>query len=254
MMRRIFLFLFFTFHFLNPSLADQSPNAFPFQVGERLEYDLKWGFFSVGSAVMEVNSLTEVAGQTCYLIKFSVRTNSFADKFYKVRTSIESSVAADFSKSVLYSKSQEEGSTKRKVLVRYDYTQLKAIYLQDGQVHSSTAIPEKVFDPLSIAYFFRLQELKPNQEEMLPTCDGKSFRTINVRMGEKKKITVPAGTFYAIETIPELKNIRGVFKKSPKGMLRVWYSTGSRKLPVKISSKVVVGSFVANLKKTSGLK
>ena len=83
MMRRIFLFLFFTFHFLNQSLADQSPNAFPFQVGERLEYDLKWGFFSVGSAVMEVNSLTEVAGQTCYLIKFSVRTNSFADKFLK---------------------------------------------------------------------------------------------------------------------------------------------------------------------------
>jgi hypothetical protein len=253
-MRRIFLFLFFSLYFFNPSLGDQSQSALPFQVGERLEYDLKWGFFSVGSAVMEVNSLSEVEGQACYLIKFSVRTNSFADKFYKVRTSIESSVAADFSKSVLYSKSQEEGSTKRKVLVKYDYNQLKAVYSQDGQVRSTTAIPQNVFDPLSIAYFFRLQELKPNQEETLPTCDGKSFRIINVRTGEKKKIAVPAGTFYAIETIPELKNIRGVFKKSPKGMLRVWYSTCSRRLPVKISSKVVVGSFVAELRKTSGLK
>ena len=60
--------------------------------------------------------------------------------------------------------------------------------------------------------------------------------------------------FDSIETIPEMHNLRGVFKKSPEGILRVWYSTDKRRLPVKISSKVIVGSFNAELKKTSGLK
>ena len=88
----------------------------------------------------------------------------------------------------------------------------------------------------------------------MPTCDGKSFREIIVRTGKKKLISVPAGKFNSIETIPEMKNLRGVFKKSPKGILRIWYSTDSRRIPVAISSKVIVGSFNAKLRKTSGLK
>ena len=46
---------------------------------------------------------------------------------------------------------------------------------------------------------------------------------------------------------PDMKDLSGVFKKSPKGILRVWYSDDYRKIPLKISSKVVVGSFTAEL-------
>jgi hypothetical protein len=247
-------FLFLTLNIFSQSFFAETNSTLPFKVGERLEYDLSWGFISVGSALMEVHSLTEIKGEMCYLVKFSVRTNSFADKFYKVRTSIESTVSSDFSRSFIYRKSQEEGSTKRKILVHYDYDQLKATYSEGGQVQSTIPIPGKVFDPLSIAYFFRLQELQPYQEKTLPTCDGKSFREIIVRTGKKKLISVPAGKFNSIETIPEMQNLRGVFKKSPKGILRVWYSTDSRRIPVEISSKVLVGSFKAKLRKTSSLK
>ena len=65
-------------------------------------------------------------------------------------------------------------------------------------------------------------------------------------------MTVPAGKFKVVGTTPEMKNLSGVFKKSPDGILRVWYSADNRRLPVKISSKVVVGSFTASLVKTSG--
>ncbi len=88
----------------------------------------------------------------------------------------------------------------------------------------------------------------------LPTCDGRKFQDIKVRAGAVEKVRVPAGTFQAIGTIPEMKNLSGVFKKSPKGILRVWYSNDSRRIPVKISSKVVVGSFTARLTEAKGLK
>ena len=73
-----------------------------------------------------------------------------------------------------------------------------------------------------------------------------------VKTGLKKKISVPAGSFYAIETNPEMENLRGVFKKSPDGVLRVWYSADKKRIPVKISSKVVVGSFTAKLREVTG--
>lgn len=252
-MRKL-LFLLLTSNFLAQSFFAETNTTLPFKVGERLEYDLSWGFLPVGSAIMEVKSLTKFKGEMCYLARFSVQTNSFADAFYKVRTSIESTISSDFSRSFVYRKSQEEGKTRRKIVVNYDYDERKAIYSVGNIIQSTTPIPAQVFDPLSIAYFFRLQELQPNQEKTLPTCDGKSFRNIIVRTGEKKIISVPAGKFDSIETIPEMHNLRGVFKKSPEGILRVWYSTDKRRLPVKISSKVIVGSFNAELKKTSGLK
>ncbi len=247
----LFLLIFSCSYF---GLFADSKIVLPFKIGEKLEYDLSWGFFPVGEATMEVHSLEKIDGELCYLIRFSVRTNSFADNFYKVRTKVESFVSYDFRKSIRYRKVQEEGKTKRNIFVDFDYKQNKAKYFQNGKLSMLTSIPGEVFDPLSMAYFFRLNELRQNHQITLPTCDGKSFKKIVIQTGTKKKISVPAGTFYAIETKPEMQNLRGVFKKSPNSILRVWYSEDKNRIPVKISSKVIVGSFNAELTNLSGLK
>ena len=225
----------------------------PFQSGETLTYDLKWGVFPVGSATMEVHALDENQTRQ-HKLTFSVRTNNFADAFYKVRTNVTSVIDYPFRRSLRYEKSQREGKTKREIEVEFDYVSKEAKYHESKRLVSTIPIPEQVFDPLAIAYFFRLGELKPKSEMTLPTCDGRKFQDIKVRAGAVEKVRVPAGTFQAIGTIPEMKNLSGVFKKSPKGILRVWYSNDSRRIPVKISSKVVVGSFTARLTEAKGLK
>ena len=58
-------------------------------------------------------------------IRFSVKTNSFADKFYKVRTSVTSWVDSNFTRSLRYVKSQQEGKTKKEIDVTYDYSKKK---------------------------------------------------------------------------------------------------------------------------------
>jgi len=219
----------------------------PFKIGERLEYDLKWGFFPVGSAVMEVllEDSRDINGPK--IIRFSVRTNSFADTFYKVRTQISSTIDPLFTRALRYEKSQHEGSTKREIVVDFDYDRGEARYLQNDSSPLVTAIPGPVFDPLSIAYFFRLHPLQPGGETHLPTCDGKRFRKVIVRAGEREKIKLPMGNVVAIGTTPAMENLGGVFNKSPKGMLQVWYSDDERRVPVRVSSKVIVGSFTATL-------
>ncbi len=183
-----------------------------------------------------------------YHLLFRVRTNSFADKIYKVRTEIQSEVSSNFSRSLSYRKKQKEGRTQRDIFVQFDYEKNIATYQQKGGIISYLPIPKKVFDPLAIAYFFRIGQLSSNLKINLPTCDGKKIQNIVVKTTEREKIKVPAGTFYAYKTIPEMKNLRGVFKKSPDGILQVWYADDEEKIPIKISSKVVVGSFTASLK------
>jgi hypothetical protein len=230
--------------------ADQSPvlsERLPFQLGERLEYEMKWGFFPVGSAVMEVFAQNQSQEKSPIVVRFQVRTNSFADNFYKVRTSITSILDPGFSRTLEYRKSQHEGKTKREIEVLYDYEKGEVSYTENQSEPRVTDIPGYVFDPLSIAYFFRLNPLTPGAKTVLPTCDGKRFQEVVVTAGQREKISLPNEKVFAIETNPSLKNLGGVFNKSPKGMLKVWYTDDQRRVPVRVSSKVVVGSFTASL-------
>ena len=52
---------------------------------------------------------------------------------------------------------------------------------------------------------------------------------------------------------PDLKHIGGVFEKSKKAKLEIWVTAGTQKIPVKIRSKVIVGSFVAELISAEGI-
>lgn len=250
-----FKFLFpFLFFLSSGILLAESSAVLPFKPGETLSYSLKWGIFPVGSATMKVLPSDDGNKSHSHRLSFSVRTNDFADSFYRVRTNINSEIDYSFSRSLKYEKSQKEGKTKREIQVVFDYDAAKARYFESDRFVSSIPIPEKVFDPLAIAYFFRLGKLKPGSETILPTCDGRKFKQIKVKTGKVETVRVPAGTFKAMGTVPEMKNLSGVFKKSPDGILRIWYSNDSRKIPVQIRSKVAVGSFTARLVSAKGLQ
>jgi hypothetical protein len=221
----------------------------PFVPGERLHYKIKWGLIPVGRATLEVAPSEEVNGTLCYKFVLSVRTNEFADAFYKVRTRAESYLAADFSRSLLYRKKQQEGKTERDVVVRFDYDRNLAFYSNYGKLERKIPIRPVAFDPLSIAYLFRLGEIKAGVRRSFPTCDGRVLQDMEVAVQAKEKLRVTAGKFEVFEATPALKNLRGVFRKSPRGVLRIWYSANARRIPVKMASKVAVGSFTARLER-----
>ena len=81
---------------------------------------------------MKVLPRKDEGDDDCHRLSFSVRTNEFADAFYKVRTNITSVVDRTFSKSIRYVKSQNEGKTKREIEVLFDYDAGKASYLNQS--------------------------------------------------------------------------------------------------------------------------
>jgi hypothetical protein len=110
------------------------------------------------------------------------------------------------------------------------------------------------FDPLSAFYFIRLVDFKGKSTIERPITDGKECIIGRLSVIKRETIHVKSGTYdtYLIE--PEIKHIGGVFEKSKNAKIKLWVTADKRKIPVKIKSKVVVGSFVGELVSATGLK
>ena len=101
---------------------------------------------------------------------------------------------------------------------------------------------------MSVFYAFRLHELKEDLEIRIPVTDGKKCVMGKAKVIKREKVTLAGGTTYDTYLVePDLEHIGGIFEKSKNAKLEVWVTADDRRMPVKIKSKVIVGSFVAEL-------
>ncbi|MFA6026402.1 MAG: DUF3108 domain-containing protein [Ignavibacteriaceae bacterium] len=60
-----------------------------FKVGEKLTYDVKYGFVTAGVATMRIPEIKKITGRDTYKVLFEVNSVSSFDWFYKVRDRYE---------------------------------------------------------------------------------------------------------------------------------------------------------------------
>jgi len=70
----------------------------------------------------------------------------------------------------------------------------------------------------------------------------------------REKIKIGENTYDTYLLEPELREVGGVFEKSKGAKLQVWVSADERKIPVRVKSKVAVGSFIGELISATGVK
>jgi hypothetical protein len=227
-----------------------TPYAFagvvPFEAGERLRFEVSWGIIPAGTAVLQVAEASFKDGGCGYHFSAEASTYPFIDLIYMVRDRVDSFTDRDLKRSFLY-RVENAGRRKKLSEITFDWTSLKAQYREGEKAREPIAILPGSLDPLSIFYAFRLQELSEGIELSSPVTDGKRCVTGNVKVLRKEKISVPAGSFETYLVEPDLKHVRGIFEKSPGARLFVWVTADGRSIPVRIKSKVIVGSFVAEL-------
>ena len=220
---------------------------YPFIPGERLTYNLSWGAFPVGKAVLEVSGPVSINDIPCYQFSFTVRSNKFTDTFYKVRDQIDGYVDLELKRSIYYTKKQKEGNHERDVVVDFDWEAKRAQYTNFGQAHEPVALPESAYDPLTILFIARLQSIKVGKPFTLPVTDGKQYIDSKIQVIKKEKINTELGIFNTHLLQLGLKGIGGVFKKSKNASIRIWIADDRYKIPIKLKSKVAIGSFRAVL-------
>lgn len=225
--------------------ADPSAEA-PFSPGERLRFNLRWTVVPAGEAVLEVLPIKTIDGEKVYHFRLTAQSNAFVDLFYKVRDRIDAFASIDMSRAVRYYHKQREGDNHKDVEVQFDWQRDLALF-NDGRKDKKTEIKPGTFDPLSVFYFSRLADFKANGIIQCPVSDGKSCVDGRARIIKKETITVISGQYETYLIEPDLKHVGGVFEKSKNAKIRLWVTADSRHLPVKIASKVSIGSFVGEL-------
>ncbi len=236
-----------------PENAGGIEGDLPFHPGEKLTFKLKWSFIPAGKAVLEVLPIETVDGIKAYHFVMTARTNSFVDNFYKVRDRIDAYTDIKMTHTILYKKNQHEGKTRRNVTVNFNWDKNQARYFTLKDKRDPISILPGSFDPLSIFYYVRLLNLKENFEIEHPVTDGKKCVIGHAKIVKKERIKVANRIYDTYLLEPDLKHIGGVFKKSKTAKIKLWVTADERKIPVKIKSKVVVGSFVGELISAEGI-
>jgi len=231
----------------DPPVANRpSDSPAPFAPGERLEFQLRWTLVPAGKAVMEVMPMKTIDGSKVYHFRLTARSNAFVDMFFKVRDCIDAYADADMTHAVRYSHQQHEGKTRRHIKVDFDWKKEMAIY-NDGKKDRRIDVLPGTFDPLSVFYKTRMAEFRQDGMIQCPVSDGKKCVHGMARIVKKEIVTTFCGTYKTYLVEPDLKDVGGVFEKDKNAKIKLWVTADERRMPVKIASKVSVGSFVGEL-------
>jgi len=233
--------------FAEPSFSD--PDITAFFPGERLTYCIKWGYIPAGHSWLEVLPNETRNKEAVFHFQLRATTNSFVSKFYKVDDHIHSYVSISENRTVHYTKRVREGRTRRDIIVQFNWNNQTAQYSNFNKPKPPVSIPGHTFDPLSAFYYVRLFVPDKTKGVSASVTDGKKCVSGNVRYIKKEQISVPLGTFDTWLIEPDIKDVGGVFEKSHNAKIQIWVTNDDRRIPVRLKSKVIVGSFYAELTK-----
>lgn len=242
--------------FSSPSMCDDDLRA-GFVPGEKLHYKLRWGFIPAGEAELEVLPIEQIEGIPRYHFVLQARTNAFIDVFYRFRTRIDAYADINMTRSVKYVKNTEVKNKHKVDTVVFDWHRKQAHYHQKEVLAGSppeikietrtTPLMEGTFDPLSAFYFTRTNKLGEDFFIDRPVTDGKKCLVAKAAVLKRQQIRLNGTSYDTYVILPELEDLSGVFEKSPDARMLIWISADRLQIPLRLKSKVVVGSFIGEL-------
>jgi hypothetical protein len=216
----------------DPSAAQEHNGttlSVPFGVGERLEYDVRFGRLHVGSGSMEVADVQEVRGRSAWHTIFQVRGGTF---FYRVNDQYESWIDRHTGNSLRFKQDLNEG--RRDVERNFEIFPERAVFIESGEDTTQASVKNPLDDG-SFLYFLRTFEryFRPDRNP------------VTIKVLRKEHIEVPAGEFDAIVVQPII-NTKGIF--SENGHAEVWLSDDENRIMLQMKSGLSFGSLNLYLK------
>lgn len=219
-----------------------------FKVGERLEFEVKYGFVTAGVAEFSIPKVSRITGRDVYNVEFKVNSVSAFDPFYKVRDRYETYIDTEGIFPWRFEQHIREGGYSRDFSAFFDQRKGKA-----KTSEGSYDIPKYVNDIVSAFYLARTYDyskMKEGERIHLENFYKDKVYPLDVIYKGKERVSVAAGTFDCIILEPLVKE-GGLFKS--EGTLVVWLTDDELKIPVKVKTKIIIGSIDAELTGYKGL-
>lgn len=219
-----------------------------FREGERLVFDVGYAFITAGEAVMSIPKKDTAFGRECYQILFTVNSTPSFSWIYRVDDRYETIVDKEGIFPWRFSQRIREGKFSRDYDAVLDQVNHVAV-TEKG----SFPIPPYIQDVVSAFYFVRTMDFsssRPGERTILYNFTKDTSYTLAVKFLGRQQIKVDAGTFRCVIVEPLIQE-GGLFKS--EGRVIIWLTDDERKIPVKVSTQVVIGSIDAELREYYGV-
>lgn len=212
--------------------ASTARTLVPFGVGERADYQVKFGPFSVGRGTMEVIGTDTIRGREAWHLLFRVRGGVPG---YRVDNRMESWIETGSLSSLRFHQELSEGRRERER--RFEIYPDSGIYVEDNRDPQPTV--ENPLDDGSFLYFVRTIPLEVGKEYVFDRYFRPDRNPVTIQVLRRERVTVPAGTFETVVLRPIIK-ARGVF--SEDGRAEIWLTDDSKRVMVQMKSHMKLGS------------
>jgi hypothetical protein len=216
----------------------------PFQVGERLTYNVTWLNLTAVTAVMEIAPIPGVSNHGVAKLVGTAQSTPILTKFFPVDSRVESELDLDTLAPEHMTFRRREG--KKKEDIEYTFHQKEGMVTAvRGGTTESLPMPTGTQDIISCLYYTRtVLELTPGASLKMNVYHDKKNRPVEVRVEGVETIE---GIWGKAETVRVLvvMPFHGLFMN--QGNIRVWVTTDERRTPLRMKAKVVLGSIVADL-------
>lgn len=234
---------------LQANSADKE-NAFLFQDSSYFNYNIYWSFLKIGSAQLSFHELeTPESTDKKYEIRFSVKSNELMSAIYPVETHITSTLVRidDQIKPSMYSKISSEGGKQSDSIVQFNYSLNEIIEEKNDSLLPPIKITSSLQDPLSLIVAISQNNFQRKPVFRQDVSDGGQIVPIQSSYLGTETIQTQLGEFQTQVIDIDPQGLRGVFKKSPDANVVLYLSKHTPAIPIKLKSKVRVGSFYAIL-------
>jgi hypothetical protein len=227
-----------------------SAKTLPFEVGERLSYNVSWKVFDAGIATMTLAERMLFQNEESYRIKATVYSTGIVSALFKVVDVFESFLQTKDLCSRKITKKIQEGRRHRETTVTFD-SKTRLARMEDRDLNrpdlppklTESSVPPCVQDVISALYAIRTKNLRVGELVRFPINDGGRTYDVTVEIQALEEVRTPAGTFQAFRLEPKVFD--GLFKS--KGRLFVWLTADAARVPVQLKAKINIGTITAAL-------
>ncbi|MFO0706550.1 MAG: DUF3108 domain-containing protein [Nitrospira sp.] len=214
----------------------------PFQIGEKLTYDISFLNISAGTAVMEVATGSEDRSIAKFIT--TAVSSPAVTRFFPVDNRVESLTNLETLFPDHMTFRRREGKKKEDIEYIFHRKESTVTAIRGGTTET-VPIPADTQDLISCLYYVRsLLAFKAGASQALTIYHDKKIRQVEVRVEGIETLEGPWGkaeTAHVLVIMP----FQGIFLN--QGNIRVWFTTDERRVPLRMKAKVIIGSIVADL-------
>jgi Protein of unknown function (DUF3108) len=227
------------------------PKHFPFDAGEKEVYQATWnGMIAVATAEVQTTQ-TVIDGRKVYQVRVEAKTSRMLDFIWRMRDTISSTFDAKALAPSRYTFSQRENSKVIDTEAKLDHA-TKRWSVNRQQVGKETKIyqfdAQNTLDPITAVYLARSTDFKVGDKLYFKVFGGRYQYLLELFIEKKEPVALESGkTVEAYRIIPRIQNITKNGYASRLNEATIWISADERRLPIKLSSKIVFGTVYLEL-------